>query len=90
MNVILSNLQFLLNLSIDFHRSKLWKHPQNTNSKFFIMSMEFDKNISDWRHDCTDYKNDLDFFPRTCEMAKYSRQNFSNKKSFDFDAIQNK
>ena len=27
-----------------------------TIGKFFIMSTEFDKNISDWRHDYTDYK----------------------------------
>ena len=33
-------------------------------SKFFIMSTEFDKNISDWRYDCTDYKNGFDFFMR--------------------------
>ena len=32
-----------------------------SHSKFFIMSTEFDKNILDWRHDYTDYKNDLDF-----------------------------
>ena len=32
--------------------------------KFFIMSTEFDKNISDWRHDYTDYKNDFDVFFR--------------------------
>ena len=37
---------------------------QPTNSKFFIMSTEFDKNISDWRYDCTDHKNDIDFFMR--------------------------
>ena len=28
--------------------------------KFFIISTEFDKNISDGRYDCTDYKNDFD------------------------------
>ena len=33
-----------------------------TDCKFFIMSTEFDKNISDGRYDCTDYKNDFDFF----------------------------
>ena len=40
------------------------------NYKFFIMSMEFDKNISDWRHYCTDYKNDLDFFLRLAKWPK--------------------
>ena len=28
-----------------------------TYDKFFTMSTEFDKNISDWRYDCTDHKN---------------------------------
>ena len=37
--------------------------------KFFIMSTEFDKNISDWGHDCTDHENGIGFF-----MAKNSRQ----------------
>ena len=32
--------------------------------KFFFMSTEFDKNLSDWRNDCTDYKNDFDFLGR--------------------------
>ena len=27
-----------------------------TYIKFFIMSTEFDKNISDWKYDCTDHK----------------------------------
>ena len=30
--------------------------------KFFIMSTEFDKNISDCSYDCTDHKNGIDFF----------------------------
>ena len=38
--------------------------------KFFIMSTEFNKNISDWRHYCTDYKNDLDFFLRLAKWPK--------------------
>ena len=55
------------------------------NSKFFIISTEFDKNLSDWRHYCTDYKNDLDFFLRltkwpkiAAKKAKFFR-NFRNK-----------
>ena len=34
------------------------------------MKTEFDKNISDRRHDCTDYKNDLDFFLRLLKWPK--------------------
>ena len=34
------------------------------------MSTEIDKNISDWRHDCTDYKNDFDFFLRLLKWPK--------------------
>ena len=30
--------------------------------KFFIMSTEVDKNISDWSYECTDQKNGIDFF----------------------------
>ena len=37
---------------------KLW----NSQGKYFITSKEFDKNISDWRYDCTDHKNAFDFF----------------------------
>ena len=33
-----------------------------TLCKVFIMSTEFDKNISDSSHDCTDYKNSNVFF----------------------------
>ena len=33
-------------------------------SKFFIISTEFDKNISDWSYDCTDEKNGFDLFIR--------------------------
>ena len=32
------------------------------NGNFFIMSIEFDKNISDWSLNCTDHKNGNDFF----------------------------
>ena len=38
--------------------------------KFFIMSMEFDKNISDWSHSCTDHKNGIDFFMRLVKWPK--------------------
>jgi len=40
--------------------------------KFFIVSTEFDKNISDGSHDCTDHKNGNDFFMSL--MAKNSCQ----------------
>ena len=55
-----------------------------TQSKFFIMSMEFDKNISDRRHDCTDYKNELDFlrlvkWPKIAVKKATFFRNFRNK-----------
>ena len=34
------------------------------------MSMEFDKNISDWSHSCTDHKNGIDFFMRLVKWPK--------------------
>jgi hypothetical protein len=42
------------------------------------MSTELDKNISDRRHDCTDYKNDLDFFLRPVKWPKNSCQKKPN------------
>ena len=58
-------------LSIRFIDSCIqWFVVSGTTTKFFIMSTEFDKNISDWRHDCTDYKNDLDFFLRLVKWPK--------------------
>ena len=41
-----------------------------TSGKFFIMSTEFDKNISDWSHDCTDHKNGNDFFMSLVKWPK--------------------
>ena len=38
--------------------------------KFFIMSTEFDKNISDWSHYCTDHKNGNDFFMSLVKWPK--------------------
>ena len=38
--------------------------------KFFIMLTEFDKNISDWSHDCTDHKNGNDFFTSLVKWPK--------------------
>ena len=45
-------------------------------SKFFIMSIEFDKDISDWSHSCTHYWSQKWhwFFHETCNMPKNSRQ----------------
>ena len=34
------------------------------------MSTEFDKNISNWRYDCTDHKNGFDFFMRLVKWPK--------------------
>ena len=39
-----------------------------TACKFFIMSTEFDKNITDWSYDCTDHKNGIDFFMRLVNL----------------------
>ena len=41
-----------------------------TTGKFFIKSKEFGKNISDWNHDCTDHKNDNDFFKSLLKWPK--------------------
>ena len=38
--------------------------------KFFIMSTEFDKNISDWSHYCTGHKNGNDFFMSLVKWPK--------------------
>ena len=40
------------------------------SGKFFIMSTEFDKNISDLSHDCTDHKNGNDFFMSLVKWQK--------------------
>ena len=53
-----------------WHISRIQFAEAQNNYNFFIMSMEFDKNISDWRHYCTDYKNDLDFFLRLAKWPK--------------------
>ena len=47
-------------------------------SKFFIMSMEFDKNISDWRYDCTDHNNKFDFFMRLVKWPKIAVKKCQN------------
>ena len=61
-------------------------------SKFFIMSTEFDKNISDWKYDCTDHKNRFDFFMRLVKWPKIAvkkcqnlifKVNFQRQKSFE-------
>ena len=61
------NVYIALLTPVDFVQKvgKEW-HPlfAGATCKFFIMSTEFDKNISDWRYDCTDYKNGFDFFMR--------------------------
>ena len=45
-------------------------HPLSCLYKFFIMSTEFDTNISEWRYECTDYKNDFDVFFRLVKWPK--------------------
>ena len=43
---------------------------ENYEGKFFIMSLEFDKNVLDWSHDCTDHKNGIGFFLRLVKWPK--------------------
>ena len=62
--------------------------------KFFIMSTEFDKNISDLCHDPTDHKNGNDFFMSLIKWPKQlSKKPFfleiQEQKLFKFDATQN-
>ena len=47
-------------------------------SKFFIMSTEFEKNISDWRHDGLDHKNGFDFFMRLVNWPKIAVKKCQN------------
>ena len=46
--------------------------------KFFIMSSEFVKNISDWRYDCPDHKNGLYFFSRLVKWPKIAVKKCQN------------
>ena len=41
--------------------------------KFFTMSTEFDKNISDWSYDCTDQKMPISDFQSQFSMSKIVR-----------------
>ena len=47
-----------------------WERGVNPPCKFFIMSTEFDKNISDWSYDYPDHKNGIDFFMRHVKWPK--------------------
>ena len=60
--------------------------------KFFIMSTEFDKNISDWGCDSTDHKNGIEFFLRLVKWPKIDvkkcqnlifKVDFQRQKSFE-------
>ena len=53
---------------LDIHLFQLLQ--LNCLFKFFIMSMEFDKNISDWGYDGTDHKNGIGFFLRLVKWPK--------------------
>ena len=46
--------------------------------KFFIMSTEFNKNISDWSHSYTDHKNGIDFFMRLVKWPKIAVKKCQN------------
>ena len=55
--------------------------------RFFIMSTEFDKNISDWSYDCTDHKNSIVFFMRLFKWLKIDVkkcQNLTFKVDFQY------
>ena len=43
------------------------------------MSTEFDKNISDWKYDCTDHKNGFDFFMRLVKWPKIAIKSLKKK-----------
>ena len=45
---------------------------------FFIMSTEFNKNISDWSHSYTDHKNGIDFFMRLVKWPKIAVKKCQN------------
>ena len=47
-------------------------------SKFFIMSTEFDKNISDLSYSCTDHKDGIDFFMRVVKWPKIAVKKCQN------------
>ena len=53
------------------------------------MSTEFDKNISDRSHDCTDQKNGIGFFMRLVKWPKITvkKAKFLGKKSFNFEVV---
>ena len=51
---------------------------QNTGIKFFIMSTEFVENISDWRYDYADHKNEFDFFMRLVKWPKIAVKKCQN------------
>ena len=48
----------------------IYRRGRGGTGKFFIISTQFDKNISDWSHDCTDHNNDNDFFMRLDKWLK--------------------
>ena len=47
-------------------------------AKFFIISTEFDKNISDWSYDCTGHKNGIDFLMRLVKWPKIDLKKCQN------------
>ena len=53
-------------------------HAHRYKGKFFIMSTEFDKLISDWRYDCTDQKNGFDFYMRLVKWPKIAVKKCQN------------
>ena len=72
-------------------RLSTWSDMVANIGKFFTMSTEFNKNISDWNYDYTDHKNGIDFFMRIVKWPKIDvkkcqnlifKVNFQHQKSF--------
>ena len=65
-------------LSEDWLKIVWWLSELTAWCKFFIMSTEFDKNISVWRYDCTDHKIGFDFFMRLVKWPKIAVKKCQN------------
>ena len=62
-----------------------WERGVNPPCKFFIMSTEFDKNISDWSYDYPDHKNGIDFFMRHVKWPKIKDVKMCQNLIFNID-----
>ena len=59
-NVSLESIEMNFDMQVLPWNKKLF--PTIVLDKFFIMSTEFDKAISDWGYDSADHKNEMFFF----------------------------